>query len=167
MIDDILYENPKLDVAILHYSIAESSMCFYSGFLAIFENKENPRLVLSIKNGKFTNMKIFFSANGNLAFAKSALYNGGWPIFIFDLLNQSFAYFKTITNNICYDVIETNNNDFTIVADEWQMKDNPLLQNLNGTKIKIDTLTWMPFREIDSFFTQLRNTIKQANQTIV
>ena len=150
---DLLYENPRLDMAFVVYSIIEYRMGAYVGFLAILKNRKSPELVLQTREGVFGNSEIVFSMDGKLAFAKSSLWDDGWPLFIFDLLSRNFACFRTTSDNNGFTVRETARNEFTIIADKWQLKNNSsgLLEKLDGTRIEIDALKWMPFGDIDSF----------------
>jgi hypothetical protein len=131
---DLLFENKQIDIAFLSYSIAEVTMCYYVGFLAIFKNKEKPELLLNATKGSFSNEKVVFSTDNKFVFVKSAVYTKkGCPIFIFDLLNKNFACLKIIQN--------INNNT---------------MEKINETKIEIDNLKWMPFEQFDSFSLKLR-----------
>ena len=153
---DLMCENSQLDMAFLIYSIDEFRMGWYGGFLAVFKNKKSPELMLLVDKRIFSNSETVFSGDGKLAFAKSCLWNEGFPILIFDLSAQKFACFKTVTDNISFEVKETERNEFVIVADEWQMEHDAsgLLTKLNGTKIETGILDWMPFSDIDSFCAQ-------------
>jgi len=152
-VTDLLFENPQRDTAFLIYSIVEYRMCAYAGKLAIFRNKKKPELFLRVEKSSFSNSEVTFSLDGRFAFVQSSVWDGGWPIFIFDLVAKKFSYFETVTDNICFTVREIEYSTFAIVADEWQMKDEPhgLLRKLHGTRIEMNALKWMPFADIDSF----------------
>lgn len=156
---DLLFENGPMDLAFLIYSIVEYRMCSYAGYLAILQNKKKPELMFWTEKPVFSNAEVMFSRDGQLAFAQSAFWNdGGWPIYVFDLPNRRFARFKTITKNICYTVKEIEPNEFVIVADEWQMRNDELLQKINGTKIEIKALKWRPLGNIDSFWARFEKS---------
>lgn len=155
--DDKIYENSQLDTAFLIYSISEYRMGWYAGFLAILKNKMKPELILRCESCFFSNSEIIFSKDGNLAFVKGGFWADGWPIFIFDLKIQKFAYYTAITEICGFTVTEDEFANFVIVADKWAMEQETsgLLKKLNGTIIKIKSLKWKPFKNIDSFCTQL------------
>ena len=149
---DMLYENEQMDMAFVVYSIIETRMCFYEGFLAVLKNKQKPELLLNVTTGTFTERKVVFSSDGKFAFMQSALWDKGWPVFVFDLSTQQFACFKTVTTNLSFSVEEIDNS-FIITADKWQMEhdSNSGLRALDGTEIETNKLKWFPFEEINSF----------------
>lgn len=151
---DLLFENTKMDLAFLIYSILEYRMLAYAGFLAILRNKDKPELLFRTAKPVFGNTAVIFSRDGKLAFVRSSMWNGGWPIFVFDLYTQRFACVRTVIKNPCFIVKEFEQNEFVIVADGWQVEhdDNDSgLKELDGTTIETDTLQWLPLSDFDSF----------------
>ena len=157
-VSDALYENAQQDIAFLMYSIVEYRMGCYAGHLVVLRNKKKPEAFLQVEKAAFSNSEVVFSMDGKLAFVKSAIWDGGWPVFVFDLSTQRFACVKTTTNNISFTVKEIEQNDFALVADAWQMQHDAsgLLKKLHGTRIETAALTWLPFSEMDAF---VQNTL--------
>ena len=149
---DRLYENKQMNMAVLLYSVAEVSMCYCAGFLAIFRNKNAPKLVLQVKHS-FYEKDVMFSSDAKYAFAIPGRYTQG--IFIFDLEKETFAFFNIISSSIQMCVKEIGGNKFIITFDESQMRNSEKNKKLHGTKIDIDLLKWHPFKQIDSFCEKL------------
>ncbi|MCL1883012.1 MAG: hypothetical protein FWF81_04570 [Defluviitaleaceae bacterium] len=158
----VFCENKVHDIAFLVYSICEARMGWYCGFLAVLKNKQSPELFLNVTNGTFTQGKVFFSADGNFAFIKSSVPDGGLPIFIFDLPANKFACYKPKARNSCYWVEEIGGK-FIIVADKWQMENDKKsgLKKLNGTEIKLKKLKWFPSQDLDSFCYDMLESLKK------
>ncbi len=167
---DSLYENPSSDTAVLLYSIVECRMLCYAGFLAIVRNKKKPELMLRVEEITFWDSRVVFSADGALVFAKPYLWISAgrrlsvWLVFIFDVSTERFACFRILANDIDFTVKERERNVFIIVADEQHMKQDAsgLPGKLNGTKIELDALEWMPWSEINSFCVRLMKEAIEA-----
>jgi len=150
---DLLFENEQSSVAILIYSVIETRMSSYEGFLAILRDKDNPQLILQTKCF-FKDKDVIFSSDGRFALATASVWNQGWPIIIFDLVNQRFSSFVARTNDSSFYLKENRKNEeFIILAREEQQakRTDDSLKKLDGTKIRINELKWRPFGEVEAF----------------
>ena len=136
------------------YSIAEVRMMSYQGFLAILQNKENPKVVLNVT--KDMNFCDNFSASndGKLIFLQPSMYNDKTkqvkrPILILDIEKKKFAYVETNQWNPEYKVIEVAENVFRVEPDPVQAKNDERLRALSELEIRTDSMKWYPWSQLN------------------
>lgn len=151
---DKFHSLPQCDALCCIYSIAEVRMCWYQGFLAIFKNKNEPKLVLDIHKELTFSDNFSANKNGDIIFLLSHFYektSGGVGnlIFIVDIVREKFSYIRINNNNPCYKVVELNDGVFGIEVDEFQRSNNEQLDEFSKTMIILDRLDWYTFDDTD------------------
>lgn len=157
---DKFYYLPQSDMLCCIYSIAEVSMGWYVGFLAILKNKESPEPVLNVADG--LNFCDNFSANksGDILFLQPSIYDKAstkirCPILIIDLAHKKFALFETDNYNPRYKVVEISDTVFGIEADEKQRKNDERLNSLSKRKIDLTCLEWQDLGLLNAASTKI------------
>ena len=152
-VEDRFYEIPLSNTLCCLYSIYEVTMGNHLGFLALLQNKEEPRLLLSSR----INFSVNFSANseGNLLFLQPHLHDRATnqsqcPILILDIEKNRFSYIRTANRCPGYRVIEKKKPLFVIEADEYQRKNNKELKALHGKKIRTNWLKWHDMQKLEA-----------------
>lgn len=143
---DEFYELPQNDTLCCIYSITEASMMNYIGRLAVFQNKENPKLVLNIEEYTFC-PNFSASADGSLIFLQPSIYDRPTnqcvrPLLILDLKRKCFSYLPVKNVNPCYQVIQRSEKVFQIDAEEYQRKRDKHLRAIHGKKMRTNWLKW-------------------------
>lgn len=143
---DEFYELPQNDTLYCIYSITEASMMNYIGRLAVFQNKENPKLVLNIEAYTFC-PNFSASADGSLIFLQPSIYDRPTnrcvrPLLILDLKRKCFSYLPVKNVNPCYQVIQRSEKVFQIDAEEYQRKRDKRLRAIHGKKMRTNWLKW-------------------------
>lgn len=105
---DEIYINEDQTIACLVYSIAETSMGSYSGKLAIFMDKENPRLVFDTSRIICFGMKehVVYFDGGRKVVVRTKIYDSRTnkvytPFLVIDIQANLFSYIP-ITNGCHY-----------------------------------------------------------------
>ena len=152
---DDFTEIPQTDVLCCIYSVAEVSMCNYTGFLAIIKYKKAPVLYLNVAErfGFCDNVSV--SPEGNMVFLQPSIYcKKTWqikrPVLIIDISRDVFAYVVTHNTNPCYKIVRAKENLYMAESDEHQKKSDKGLRTLCGKKIRTDRLKWHDLRELGS-----------------
>jgi len=145
---DKLYENPNRNNAVLIYSIAEVGMGKYFGFLAVFDNKQRPQLILNTTAFNVLPRMPMFSTNGNLCFLLASFYEknknlSACPFLILNFELQAFDCFK-VTDGFNYSIDEKNKAEFMLI----QQYHNDRLESFDRQIIRIDQCNWRPFSEL-------------------
>ncbi len=143
---------PESDTLCCIYSITEVSMLNYVGFLAILQNKSNPKLILNIAEGFNFCDNFSASKDGRLLFLQPTIYcktlNRSFrPILIIDVIDNKFSFVSTDNVNPLYKVIELDKFSFKIEADESQ-KNDERLSALCKIIIRTDQLKWYELSEL-------------------
>lgn len=143
---DEFYELPQSDTLCCIYSVTEASMLNYLGRLAVFQNKENPKLVVNIEEYAFC-LNFSASADGSLLFLQPSIYDRPTnrckrPLLVLDVKRKRFSYLRT--DNCCpaYKVTQKRDAVFVVEADEYQRKHIKPLAALHGKKIRTNWLKW-------------------------
>ena len=150
---DEFFEIPQTDTLCCIYSITEVRMMSYLGFLAILQNKENPKVVLNVSDNMNFCDNFSASSDGKLIFLQPSMYDGKTkqvkrPILILDTEKKKFAYVETNQWNPEYKVIEVAENVFRVEPDPVQAKSDECLQALSEKEICIDSLKWYPWSKL-------------------
>lgn len=151
---DEFFEIPQTDTLCCIYSIAEVRMMSYQGFLAILQNKENPKVVLNVTEDMNFCDNFSVSNDGNLIFLQPSLYNDKTkqvkhPILILDIESKKFAYVETNQWSSEYKVVEVEEKVFKVEPDPVQAKRDERLQTLGEMIIKVDELKWYPWSKLN------------------
>ena len=151
---DEFFEIPQRDSLCCVYSICEASMMNYVGFLAILQNKENPKVVLNLTDNMNFCDNFSASNDGKLIFLQPSMYNDKTkqvkrPILILDIEKKKFAYVETNQWNPEYKVIEVAENVFRVEPDPVQAKSDVRLQVLSEKIIKVDEIKWYPWSKLN------------------
>ncbi len=152
---DEFYEILQSNTLCCIYSIRETTMMNYLGFLAILKNKEKPELFFNITDGISFCPNFFTNTEGNLIFLQPSIYkmqnnSVKRPILIIDISKCIFSYIVTDNTNPCYKIVELDNNAFKIEADAYQIKSDKHLNELNGKIITINHLEWYNLSNLES-----------------
>lgn len=145
---DKMRSNPESNTACLIYSIGEVRMGTEMGYLALFQDKQAPRLLLNVTSMMFPIRDPFYSEDGRYLVLKAQVYveaehNLDCPILFLNLAERSFAKFKMRGNNYNYGIEELSPTRFRILVDEYQKSkgfDEDAIVDVND-------LTWTPFRK--------------------
>ncbi len=149
---DNLFEHEETNTACLIYLIAEVRMGWCIGFMAVYENKENPKLVFNTTSINFSGSKdaVSFNKSGEFIFAKACLYSARdnrleCPILVFNLKDGKFS-FLSIVNGIHYSIEEIDSINF-------RLKDNYFdnrFKSRDGEIIKINEMKFYKLEDIDT-----------------
>ena len=142
----------------------EVGMLNYIGFLAILQNKSNPKLILNIAEGFNFCDNFSASKDERLLFLQPTVYykelNVSFrPILIIDVIDNKFAYIHTDNVNPLYKIIEIDKSSFKIEADEFQKSHDGRLSALCNQIIRTDVLTWHKLSKIKSLPEMLLNEV--------
>ncbi len=152
---DKFFQIDQNDTLCCIYSILETSMCNYVGFLAILRNKTNPKLILNVTEGMNFCENFFADESGNYIFLQPSIYLREInavkrPILILDISREKFTYYDTDNTNPGYRIVQLKEYLFGIKADENQMKHDIQLKALERKKIDLRRLSWYGFSEISA-----------------
>lgn len=157
---DKFYPVLQKDMLFCIYSIAEVSMMWYVGFLAVLKNKQHPKLVLNITEKINFCDNFSTSKNGDIVFLQACVYNKATskvncPILIIDIARRKFSYYKTENYNPCYKVVELSDCVFGIEADELQRNTDARLNTLANQIIDLRCLEWYDLNKINTLTERL------------
>ena len=138
---DTFCEVPQSDALCCIYSIAEVSMGDYRGFLAIFKQKNAPRLYLNVTTVNFRD-QMCANKEGNLLFLRPHIYEPEVkvvkePVIVIDIQNDLFTYFdmenkyldENMDNEWCEHLLASNERPW------YPLKDLNLLQQMINNSI--------------------------------
>ncbi len=143
---DYLTESGDESRACLIYSVTEVSMMYYLGFCAIFQNKENPELLLHIP---YVNFEPYakFSKDGKLLFLKALYRYGKRFVLVIDLDAKKFAIFHFCAP-FWYDLTEIEGGRFQIVFDMERDGDDRRIRYIKNTLIDPEQLIWRKWKPL-------------------
>lgn len=142
---DKFYPIPQSDALCCIYSIAEASMGWYVGFLALLQNKEKPELVLNLSDIAFLD-KFWVNKNGNIVFLQTEIYNSEtnqrlYPVLILNIIEKKFTYYITDEYNLSFNITEQCDHVFEFEADKR-------FNAQYGDIIDLHALQWFDWGEI-------------------
>lgn len=166
---DRLYEDVEHKYACLMYTITEFSMGSYTGLLAIFENKEQPRM---IGNPKYQ----WFSYNGDrtaflvndFLFVRLEAYHqdkslSGWPFVAFNLKEKRFGFIDFNASSIYYSITPVSDTTYKFHLDSPDHIDNRRFINRHGSEFDVKGRQFYDFSLLDSMV-QLYHKEKSEEQ---
>lgn len=113
---DEIYISPDESIACLVYSIAETSMGWYTGKLAIFKNKTDPKQLFDTSsiNCDGTSDHVVYFDNGQKIGIRTSVYDKRsntiyTPFLIVDLVERQFSFIQIAHG--CHDTLEAINGD--------------------------------------------------------
>jgi|AVFP01.1.fsa_nt_gi hypothetical protein len=145
---DRLFENSNKDKCCLFYTVTEVSMGRYSGLLAIFEDKENPKLVTNPFDQWF-----HYWGDWTVTFSKDILiirkpaYNrirklNGCPFVVIDLKRKKFAFIDFNFDSIYYKLTPTGDSLFKLELLAEKEIEIAKLPNRNGETFNLNVLKY-------------------------
>jgi len=166
---DRLFESSDKNYCSLFYTVTELSMGSYSGLLAIFENKDEPKLVANPFNQWFHycgDSTVTFS-EGLLILRKPA-YNiinkmNGCPFLVIDLNKKKFAFIDFEFDSIYYKLAQKD--DFLLELELIDPKEieNTKLSNRNGETFNLNNLKYYSLELLNECFELYKNEKTAAN----
>ena len=145
--EDHLFESPNSEYACLIYSVTEVRMLSYYGFCAVFDNKENPSLILNIKYVNFEPYA-YFSKDGELLFLKATYRYGKQFILVLNLKKKVFSVVHFCAP-LYYDILQKNDGVFEIVFDEKTMQSDSRAKQISDTCIKLKDMRWRSWKILE------------------
>lgn len=116
---DEFHELPRKDLLCCVYSIVERRMLDYRGYLALFQNKSAPELVLNISEYTFC-PTFFASEDGNLIFLQPCVYlpkfsKAFYPVLILDIEKKRFSVALPRNTSGIHRITQNKSTVFTVV----------------------------------------------------
>lgn len=164
---DEIYESLKKDIACLVYSIAEVSMGWYAGSLAIFYNKEQPKLLINPSNIICHGYKehVKYSKNGNYIYIRVRVYledeNKIYiPFLIINTPDNTFSYVFLI--NGCHYTLEDGGNNTVRLNEIFR---DTRFTSRNDDIVNLKELKWHNITKLNSFNKLIRKEARGINYT--
>ena len=168
---DRLFESSNKNYCCLFYTVTEVSMGSYSGLMAIFENKEEPKLIMNPFNQWFHywgDSTVSFT-EGLLIIRKPA-YNrikklNGCPFVVIDLNKKQFAFIDFDFDSIYYNV--TRKGDTQLELDLIAPKEIEIakLPNRKGETLNLNDLKYYSLELLNECYELYKKEKKAANKT--
>ena len=137
------------DTACLIYSIGEVRMCTEMGYLAVFKDNHDPKLVMNITSLMFPMQDPFYSNDGRYIILKAQVYIKEIDrveilILFLDVVDMKFSNFKMKGNNYSYQFEEISPTRFAVKVDEYQKSKG----YVDDIMVMLDNLVWFPVSEL-------------------
>jgi hypothetical protein len=149
--EDRLYHCKQTDIACLIYSIAEFSMGWNVGKLAIYRNQRSPELILNPEHllclGVSDTVK--YADNGELGFVNLYVYheqNLECPVCILDFIKKKFTVLPII-NGFNYNLIESGLSQYKLM----EKKRDDRFNSFTGKEIDLNKLPWFDWELLSDF----------------
>ncbi len=158
-LDEYFIETPFNDYAIYVYNIVEWRMGWYSGYLAIYSNHKQPKLILN--SGKvdvfFNGEKTFYFFEQSQMVAFIVYANnprspkGGYPFLVLDLKNHKFGFLEFEDYiSVYYELREAGKGKVKLVmAHPEELHRNKRFKNRDNEIIDLEKLNWFDFEKIE------------------
>ena len=153
---DKFYESPDSRYACLFYTVDEYRMGAYRGLIGIFENKQNPKLLVNPKDQ-------WFSFNGNrplgfesdILFLRILAYNedenlSGMPFVLVDLSKRKFGFIDFDFTSIYYSLVFVSGTTYKINLDTPEEIKNRQLANRDSELIDLSDIQFYGFDQFDN-----------------
>ena len=150
-VTDKIFESPNGEVACLLYSVAEVSALDYRGFLALFENKESPRLLLCANYINFYNFA-YFSESGRFLLLKAIYRTGKHFVLVIDLSEKKYAIFNSVPYGNCcsFKESETEFGVFEMIVDKSCFGENVNTAYIRNETIDIKELQFKDWSNLEN-----------------
>ncbi len=136
-----LLESSHDDVACLLYATMETRMSAYVGALAVFQNKQAPELLLSIRYVYFEQYA-YFSDDGKFLFLKAIYRYGKRFVLLLNLRKKAYAILHFSPPDHDYQIRPLGNEVFEIFYDTALTMRDEKLQKFNHIKVDCRQLRW-------------------------
>lgn len=150
-VTDKIFESPNKDVACLLYSIAEVRMLDFRGFFALFENKDEPKLLLCVDYINFYEFA-YFSDSGRFLFLKATYRTDKHFVLILDLSEKKYAVVNSVPfGNCCsFKESETEFGVFEMCVDKSCFGSNVNTAYIKNEMIDIKELQFKDWSDLEN-----------------
>ena len=167
---DTFYESADKKYACLLYTIVEWTMMNYSGLIAIYENKEKPKLIVNPTTQWFSfegDSTLFFDKD--FLFIRKNAYNenpllSGIPFIAIDLKNKKFGFIDFDASSIYYSIHYIESNIYKFNLDTPNEIMGSKFANHNGETFNLTTVKFYNIQDLDNT-NDLYINMKKANLT--
>ena len=155
---DRLFESPNKNYCCLFYTVTEVSMGSYSGLMAIFENKEEPKLLTNPFKQWF-----HYWGDSTVSFSEELLiirkpgYNrikklNGCPFVVIDLNKKKFAFVDFEFDSIYYNLTPKSDSLLELELIAPREIEIAKLPNRNGETFNLNNLKYYPLELLNECF---------------
>lgn len=153
---DIFFESDNQKYACLIYTIVEWTMMSYGGLIAIFEDKENPHLIINPKNQWFSyqgDRTLYF--DNDFLFIRKDAYNqdellSGTPFVAIDLKNKKFGFIDFDASSIYYSPVHVDDTIYKFHLDTPNEIINSRFINHNGETFDLATINFYDISDLNN-----------------
>jgi len=167
---DRLFESPNKNYCCLFYTVTEVSMGSYSGLMAVFINKEEPKLVANPFDQWF-----HYSGDSTVSFSQGLLiirkpaYNrikklNGCPFVAIDLNNKQFAFIDFEFDSIYYNLTQKGDSILELELISPKEIETAKQPNRNGETFNLNDLKHYSLEHLNECFELYKKEKTAANK---